>query len=631
MNPEKRHTFKICPCNFWTAVIAVLAFFVFKWWLGTMAAGNPVPSTNPNQPVAPPVATLPEGQRVNLGWNLEQNTEYSTDGAWADVTNLFLPWGKVDRPYELNPNLQITDRGYPLADAGTFSYLRGYAKQTMGVVVEGGGANLTMSVTGKLTNLRLGRAADGALRGTVDYDPDRSSNATITLKGIDPANPVTNLQIIAADVIGDFTRQFVEKVQTGVYVRFMDWQRTNHYGIDKTGQRTPDGVFANRPTKETWNQVGERGVAIEYIISLCNTAGVDPWICIPSTWTDDDIRECARLFRVSLKPELNTYKEYSNETWNSGFRQQGDIRRQAEQRNELTATNANDRLWQFIALRTVEIEDIWRSEFGVDQGRTRNIYAGQAANPQILQVGLQYLQSRFGAPVNRRLWGLSVARYFGNPEPFEIDPATGTVTHPEWTDQQWAEGFLSYIRAGLENPTPQTAAKFALFRQLAADYGLVPVAYEGGQSITDENTLARMKKLNSAAKKLAQHLPAMGDVYVAGANAAARDIGPTMFGHFQLISGETPYYWGAWTAGNEPLAGSSVKAGALIAATRRDRGSIPAPRWANETFKRSWQPGAIWGDPSEMPAAVIAPVITPAPGVKRVTVEFQDGTTQVKE
>jgi hypothetical protein len=571
------------------------------------------------------ISPLPVEQRTNLGWNLAQNTEYSTDGAWADVTNLFLPWGKVDRPYELNPNLAITDRGYPLADAAAFSYLRGYPKQKMSVIVEGGGAVLSVAVGGKLSNLVLtvDPTVPGMRRGMVDYDPDRSSTATITLRAIDPNNPVTNLQILSVDSTGDFTNQFIAKVQTGCYVRFMDWQRTNHFGINSAGERTPDGDYSVRPTPETWNQVGPRGVALEYMISLCNTANVDPWFCIPTTWTDDDVRDFARLVRVFLNTDKSVYKEYSNETWNSGFRQQGDMRRQAAQRNELTATNDNDRLWQFIALRTVEIEDIFRSEFGTDQGRTRNIYAGQAANPGTLAVGLSYLQSRLGV-VNRRLWGLSVARYFGNPEPFEYDPTTQKLTHPEWTDQQWAEGFIKYTLDGLNNPS----AKFTQFRQLANDYGLVPVAYEGGQSITDENTLARMKKMNSAAKKLAQHLPGMADVYIAGANAAARDIGPTMFGHYQLISPEVPYYWGAWASGTDALE-ASVKAKALIAATRRDRLSIPQPRWAKETFVRSWTPGSIWGDPSIQPPAVVLPPPVVAPRkANKVTIDYDDGQSE---
>ncbi len=134
------------------------------------------------------------------------------------------------------------------------------------------------------------------------------------------------------------------------YLRFMDWIDTNSSPVTKWEDNRPaDYAFAsgntsykllNVPGISDTSNYGGIGVPWEYIIDLCNTINVNPWINVPhgvdfnssnaETTTDATyITNLAKLFagempdgnggfKTGLKAGLKVYVEYSNEVWNSG-------------------------------------------------------------------------------------------------------------------------------------------------------------------------------------------------------------------------------------------------------------------------------------------------------------------------
>src|SRR2546423_14412082 len=72
-----------------------------------------------------------------IGVNLDGNAPWMTDRKWVDVAKLFSDWGQPNQPWEEIPYLKVTPEGYPLRDAGTFSYMRGYPDGTYKLRFEG--------------------------------------------------------------------------------------------------------------------------------------------------------------------------------------------------------------------------------------------------------------------------------------------------------------------------------------------------------------------------------------------------------------------------------------------------------------------------------------------------------------
>ncbi len=63
------------------------------------------------------------------------------------------------------------------------------------------------------------------------------------------------------------------------------------------------------------------GMSYEWMIDLCNRTGKDMWINVPTFSEPAYWTSLATLIRDNLNSDLKCYVEYSNETWNGGFKQ----------------------------------------------------------------------------------------------------------------------------------------------------------------------------------------------------------------------------------------------------------------------------------------------------------------------
>src|SRR5262249_21923574 len=124
-------------------------------------------------------------------------------------------------------------------------------------------------------------------------------------------DPVRNIRLVLPGYRTTYEKEpfhpdFVKRWQGFSVFRFMDWQRTNDSKLVEWSQRT---------TKDHHSQALGGGVALEFMIDLCNRQKVDPWFCMPHLASDDFVKQFATTVQKKLDKERKVYVEYSNECW----------------------------------------------------------------------------------------------------------------------------------------------------------------------------------------------------------------------------------------------------------------------------------------------------------------------------
>lgn len=255
-------------------------------------------------------------------------------------------------------------------------------------------------------------------------------------------------------------------------LRFLDWQKTN---------ANPPATWDQRPRPGPL-QSDSRGVAVEYMIELCNDLDADLWVCIPHHADDDYNRQFARLVRSQLEPQLKVFVEYSNEVWNSIFPQYKWVKERAEA--------ADRHLYEQVAIEAGRDWDIWLEEFGEQGDRVVRVLAGQSANRWHLEVATKQLgPDGFDA--------VAIAAYIG---------ISRKDAEAWFDDQVTADQVLDRLFWKLEN---KDRARWAGHAELARKYGVPLLAYEGGQHLT---THGRRPPYLKAFQRAQSH-PRMYDLY----------------------------------------------------------------------------------------------------------------------
>lgn len=141
-----------------------------------------------------------------------------------------------------------------------------------------------------------------------------------------PSSPVTvhNVKVWMPgfeNAESPFHPLFVKRLRPFKVIRFMDWQRTNN--LDEVS-------WATRSIKDYFSQATDKGVALEYMIELCNELGADPWFCMPhkaDNLQNGYVESFAKIVRDGdpdndvppLHAKAKIYVEWSNEVWNDRF------------------------------------------------------------------------------------------------------------------------------------------------------------------------------------------------------------------------------------------------------------------------------------------------------------------------
>lgn len=113
----------------------------------------------------------------------------------------------------------------------------------------------------------------------------------------------------AAKGFSDEFLAMLRALRPGV-IRGMDFLRTNHSRL---------AHWADRPTQAS--PTYSAGGPVEDLIDICNAVGSDLWLNVPHEADAGFRSRLAALVAGRLRPDLSLYVEYSNEIWNTQFRQ----------------------------------------------------------------------------------------------------------------------------------------------------------------------------------------------------------------------------------------------------------------------------------------------------------------------
>ncbi|MBK8802914.1 MAG: hypothetical protein IPN71_12850 [Fibrobacteres bacterium] len=213
-------------------------------------------------------------------------------------------------------SLAIRPDGWPTRSPQMVGSVRTKMK-TMVNNCRAGDYTLTYQGKGKLT-WNGGSSERSAASGKVIRFDGSCEHAWMTVDSSDAADPVRDLHLTPVEYASTpggaplFDPDFVRGLKAFHALRFMDWTATNGSRQVKWSDRPVPG----------YRTFGEgKGMPWEHAIALSNQLGAHAWICTPHAADDDYLQKLAVLFRDSLRQDLHTYVEYSNEVWNWGFDQ----------------------------------------------------------------------------------------------------------------------------------------------------------------------------------------------------------------------------------------------------------------------------------------------------------------------
>jgi hypothetical protein len=230
-------------------------------------------------------------------------------------------------------------------------------------------------------------------------------------------------------------------------------------------------------------------VAWEYAIELANQAKKDLWINVPDRATDDYVKQLAKLFKEKLDPDRNVYVEYSNEVWNSTFKQFGRNLDAAKAEVAAGDKKLNDDgkddnqyywAWKRVSKRTVEIAGIFREVFGdaAMNTRVRPVLASQSANSFMTRMQVAFIDKTYGAPA-KFIYGIAGAPYLSpddkaaNKEGAAVEDIVKGHNVDAWVKKVMMEYLV-----------------------LARYYRLHSLCYEGGLGIEGETNFAQKAASN---------------------------------------------------------------------------------------------------------------------------------------
>lgn len=332
-----------------------------------------------------------------------------------------------------------------------------------------------------------------------------------------------------------FNPAFVDRLRGYPVIRFMEWQRTN---------ASPTVEWADRPRVEDARYSTDKGVPLEVMVDLANELGADPWFTIPHRASDGYVREFAKQVRGRLQPSRKVYVEYTNEIWNSMFKQAS-----YAQEKGIAAGLSDDKFLaqlRYYSQRTVEVMKIFEEVFG-GTDRLVRVAGSQAATPWVTEKILEWKDA------HEHLDALGIAPYFG-----------GSFGKPDTVPEvsTWpTTKLLDALQVEIDGKNKEMIGQQA---EVAKKFGVELVAYEGGQHLVGyggaENDILLTDLFISANRN-----PRMYDLYKRHLRHWKTQ-GGGLFVAFNDIG--SPSKWGSWGAReylDQPLA-EAPKERALVEA-----------------------------------------------------------------
>jgi hypothetical protein len=452
-----------------------------------------------------------------LGINLSGVTDYNTELPFVDVFRMARPWisQRKGAGWGKGPSLSLDEHGWVTRlEPGCFA-------ETLLCTVTGGhypGGTYTVLYEGD-GKLEFANAASvlSAGRGqmVIRVNPAKGS-IFLRLTATNPRHYVRNIRVLMPGFATTYRDnpwhpKFLQRWQGMACLRFMDFLQTNGSTVSSWSERP-------RPDDATFMS---RGVPVELLIDLANRLKADPWFCMPHRADDEYMRNFAVLVKDRLDPKLRAYVEYSNEVWNSGFKQHAYA---AEQGKKLGfAEKPWEAAWRYTAHRSVQMFRIWEEVFGGHKRLVR-VLASQAANSYASKQILSWKGAHKHADV------LAIAPYLSLNVSPKSKPSAEDVAG--WAVDQ----VLDHLE---KHSLPEVVRWIRDSKKVADNYGLKLVAYEGGQHMVGiqgaENNGALTRLLHAANAN-----PRLAGIYRRYLGAWASG-GGDLFCHFSSV-----HQWGKW-------------------------------------------------------------------------------------
>ena len=252
-----------------------------------------------------------------LGMNLAGPADWMTELPFVDVFRTSRPWisQKNGAGWGQGPELALDESGWvkklePGCYAESMLCTIGgghYPAGTYTVLYEGEG-KIDFGKNAKIVEAKPGRIL-------IDVDSSKGG-FSVQIKETNPQNHIRNIRVIMPGFEKTWEKEpfhpvFLKRWKGFACFRFMDWMHTNGSTI---------GKWTDRPTLQHAT-FSKRGVALEWMIELCNRQQAAPWFCMPHLADDEYVRNFARMVKDRLDPKMKIYIEYSNEVWNGQFKQ----------------------------------------------------------------------------------------------------------------------------------------------------------------------------------------------------------------------------------------------------------------------------------------------------------------------
>jgi hypothetical protein len=382
-------------------------------------------------------------------------------------------------------------------------------------------------------------------RDVITIDLSKADGALILINETDPnqtGNYLRNIRVIKAE---DETRYqqgeqfnpvFLEKIKKFRTLRFMDWMQTNH---------SPQKEWKNRPTPLT-STYRRSGVPLEVMIALSNQVQAEPWFNIPHQATDEYIRNFAQKVKAELNPNSNIYVEFSNEVWNWNFKQ---TKYALEQGQARWGKDKKDAFRQWYGMRTAQMCEIWKTEFGNQANRVICVIATQtnSEGEERKILDCPYWVAEGNKPCYQGMDAYAVAGYFSG----SLGDLNNNSVIESWINQG-DEGinlaFQQLKKGGLvphdRDSLVDNYQTFLYHAEVAKSKGLKLVAYEGGQHLVPPNKAPKKEEVSQFFIKLNRH-PQMYDTYLQLLQDW-KQAGGTVFMQYNDIS--IPQKYGSWGA-----------------------------------------------------------------------------------
>jgi len=424
--------------------------------------------------------------------NLRAITAYDRAWAFADAMKMATDWayedvvskprvkrtGGAGKPVATADILLKSPEGWPLPAAGRAVYCQFFIG--MRGRIPAGEYVCTWKGKGTLElKGHVGIVSQAPGRMVVMVDGINGGQPGIRLTNVDLSDPIRDIHVWLPgleDSCHYFHPAFLEKLRPFSVLRFYPWMKV--YSCS--------GRWANRTTLTSARQGSPEGVALEYMVELCNELRADPWFCIPHVADDDYVRRFATLVRDSLHHGAKVYVEFSNETWNTDFVAGKFYREQARKRGVAAM--------DLVAERAAQVFDIWQEVFGRQADRVVRVAGVQLHNPGIANALCRALNGKFDA--------LAVGAYFAVRA--DRDPVDANSTMAE---------LLAAASANLDNAVlPRIQDHRNLADSLSATLGrhIALMTYEAGQSIVARSPGGG---LGVDASLACQESPEMFDLY----------------------------------------------------------------------------------------------------------------------